>query len=141
MGEEELQERIKNDIVPGKVNIDEYVIPDQEIVEDAPSEQQNNTPLHIKKFPWDERFKDIKFTVGNVSIRENDDDTASLYFNYNVIASPNITLQEDTEEHYVLDTFVGRVVECLLYNMSQDEEFMNRMAEMNTIEMPDTEDA
>ena len=86
-----IQEQIKNVLVPGQVNIDEYVVPDSAIDEKAPSEQQDNTPLEIKKFPWNERLQGIKFTVGNVSIRENEDnETASLYFNYDVVSAPNI---------------------------------------------------
>lgn len=136
---EEMVEDIKSKMVPGEINIDEYVQVNVDETEGAPKEQAENTSLTILSFPWDTRMEGVEFKVGNVSLRENEDESASLYFNYDVLSSPNITLEEETTEHTVLDHFVGRVIECLIYDMAKDDDFMKKMEEMETVEMPDND--
>lgn len=92
-------------------------------------------PLQIFNFPWNEEFVGLVVQVGRVNIREKEEEgVAELAYEYRVIANPNkLDLAEDSQEsrdnpdNELLDTFIGRVIEALLYRMSQDKEFLEKI--------------
>lgn len=92
-------------------------------------------PLQLFHFPWNEKFEGLVFQVGKVNIEEiEEQQTAQLRYEYRVLNNPNeLDLAEDHEtsrdnpDNELLDVFIGRVIESLLYRMSQDEEFLEQV--------------
>lgn len=105
-------------------------------------------PLQIYNFPWNEEFVGLVVQVGRVNIRDKEEEgIAELAYEYRVIANPNkLDLAEDNEQsrdnpdNELLDTFIGRVIEALLYRMSQDKEFLEKVTKEKVEEPVDQQD-
>lgn len=118
---------------------DKYTKLDSSFDEELTIEEKENAvtvPLQITTFPWNPKFEGLVFMLGSVNVQENDDETASLTYNYTVLKNPNeleLATDEDVEsrdtpDNELLDVFIGRMVESLLYKMSQDEQFLEEMS-------------
>lgn len=116
----------------------QYTQLDESFNKELTDEEKQNAvtvPLKITSFPWNVKFEGIVFMIGKVGIDENDDDTASLEYNYTVVSNPNeleLALSEEetskrTEDNELLDVFIGRLVESLLHKMSNDDNFLEEM--------------
>lgn len=94
-------------------------------------------PIKIFNFPWNEDFEGLVVQIGKINIAESEDGgSASLQYEYGVFENPNdLPLAKDDEEsrdnpdNELLDVFIGRVVESLLYRMSRDEKFLEKVGE------------
>lgn len=100
--------------------------------------QNQNTdtiPIRIFNFPWNENFEGLEVRIGKINIEEDKESgTASLRYEYTVLKNPNnVSIAEDHEQsrdnpdNELLDCFIGRVVESLLYRMSRDQEFLEKI--------------
>ena len=102
-------------------------------VKDKNIEDDDNltNPLIVKQFPWNEQFVGMSFVIGKIDVKEHNDGTASLSYNYNMLNNPkdlpiaaNNEISRDNEDNELLDAFIGRVIESSLIKMSNDKEFM-----------------
>lgn len=92
-------------------------------------------PIRIFNFPWNEDFEGIVLRIGKINIEEDKEtQSAALKYEYGLMENPNnLQIAADEEEsrdnpdNELLDVFVGRVVESLLYRMSQDEDFLEKV--------------
>ena len=105
-------------------------------VKDKNIEDDDNltNPLIVKEFPWNEEFVGMSFVIGKIDVKENDDGTASLSYNYNMLNNPkdlpiaaNNEISRDNEANELLDAFIGRVIESSLVKMSNDKDFMKEV--------------
>ena len=105
-------------------------------VKDKNIEDDDNltNPLIIKEFPWNEEFVGMSFVIGKIDVKENNDGTASLSYNYNMLNNPkdlpiaaNNEISRDNEVNELLDAFIGRVIESSLVKMSNDKDFMKEV--------------
>ena len=105
-------------------------------VKDKNIEDDDNltNPLIVKDFPWNEEFVGMSFVIGKIDVKENDDGTASLSYNYNMLNNPkdlpiaaNNEISRDNEANELLDAFIGRVIESSLVKMSNDKDFMKEV--------------
>lgn len=121
----------------------QYTEIDESFHNDLTKEEQENAmtvPLKITAFPWNPDFEGLAFVMGKVDIQENSDGLAELSYNYSVLKNPNeldLATEKDVEsrdtaDNELLDVFVGRMVESLLWKMSQDKDFLQRMTPENT---------
>ena len=129
----------------------EYTKLDDSFEKDLTKEEKENAvtvPLQITTFPWNPKFEGLVFMIGKVNIEENEDgQTANLTYNYSVLSNPNeleLSVGEDEEsrdnpDNELLDCFIGRLVESLLYKMSQDQGFLEEMARRTGNESNETE--
>lgn len=116
-----------------------YTEIDESFDKDLTKEEQESAvtvPLKITSFPWNPKFEGLVFMMGKVSINESEDgESAQLTYNYSVLKNPNELdlaqdedeMSRDTEDNELLDVFIGRMVESMLYSMSQDKDFLERM--------------
>ena len=107
-------------------------------VKDKNIEDDDNltNPLIVKEFPWNEEFVGMSFVIGKIDVKENNDGTASLSYNYNMLNNPkdlpiaaNNEISRDNEANELLDAFIGRVIESSLVKMSNDKDFMKSVME------------
>ena len=107
-------------------------------VKDKNIEDDDNitNPLIVRVFPWNEEFVGMSFVIGKIDVKENNDGTASLSYNYNMLNNPkdlpiaeNNEISRDNEENELLDAFIGRVIESSLIKMSNDKDFMKAVME------------
>ncbi len=107
-------------------------------VKDKNIEDDDNltNPLIIKDFPWNEEFVGMSFVIGKIDVKENNNGTASLSYNYNMLNNPkdlpiaeNNEISRDNEDNELLDAFIGRVIESSLIKMSNDKDFMKSVME------------
>ena len=107
-------------------------------VKDKNIEDDDNltNPLIVKDFPWNEEFVGMSFVIGKIDVKENNDGTASLSYNYNMLNNPkdlpiaeNNEISRDNEDNELLDAFIGRVIESSLVKMSNDKDFMKSVME------------
>ena len=107
-------------------------------VKDKNIEDDDNltNPLIVKEFPWNEEFVGMSFVIGKIDVKENNDGTASLSYNYNMLNNPkdlpiaaNNEISRDNEANELLDAFIGRVIESSLVKMSNDKDFMKAVME------------
>jgi len=105
-------------------------------VKDKNIEDDDNltNPLIVKEFPWNEEFVGMSFVIGKIDVKENNDGTASLSYNYNMLNNPkdlpiaaNNEISRDNEANELLDAFIGRVIESSLVKMSNDKDFMKEV--------------
>ena len=105
-------------------------------VKDKNIEDDDNltNPLIVKEFPWNEEFVGMSFVIGKIDVKENNDGTASLSYNYNMLNNPkdlpiaaNNEISRDNEVNELLDAFIGRVIESSLVKMSNDKDFMKEV--------------
>ena len=105
-------------------------------VKDKNIEDDDNltNPLIVKEFPWNEEFVGMSFVIGKIDVKENNDGTASLSYNYNMLNNPkdlpiaeNNEISRDNEDNALLDAFIGRVIESSLVKMSNDKDFMKEV--------------
>ena len=105
-------------------------------VKDKNIEDDDNltNPLIVKEFPWNEEFVGMSFVIGKIDVKENNDGTASLSYNYNMLNNPkdlpiaeNNEISRDNEDNELLDAFIGRVIESSLVKMSNDKDFMKEV--------------
>jgi len=118
----------------------QYTKLDESFENDLTKEEKENAvtvPLQITTFPWNPKFEGLVFMIGKVNVEENEEaETASLTYNYTVLKNPHeLELAVDEEEesrdnpdNELLDCFIGRLVESLLYKMSQDKGFLEEMS-------------
>ena len=78
----------------------------------------------------------MSFVIGKIDVKENNDGTASLSYNYNMLNNPkdlpiaeNNEISRDNEDNELLDAFIGRVIESSLIKMSNDKDFMKTVME------------
>jgi len=78
----------------------------------------------------------MSFVIGKIDVKENNDGTASLSYNYNMLNNPkdlpiaaNNEISRDNEDNELLDAFIGRVIESSLVKMSNDKNFMKSVME------------
>ena len=78
----------------------------------------------------------MSFVIGKIDVKENNDGTASLSYNYNMLNNPkdlpiaeNNEISRDNEDNELLDAFIGRVIESSLIKMSNDKDFMKSVME------------
>lgn len=116
-------------------NVEEFMLEqyiDVVATEKPPAEQTATYPVVIKSFPWEPRFEGLSFIVSNVDITEDEEGAgAQLSYVYNVISGGDDldivrddSASRDTPDNELLDVFIGRVIENLLFKMTQDKEFM-----------------
>ena len=107
-------------------------------VKDKNIEDDDNltNPLIVKDFPWNDEFVGMSFVIGKIDVKENNDGTASLSYNYNMLNNPkdlpiaeNNEISRDNEDNELLDAFIGRVIESSLIKMSNDKDFMKSVME------------
>ena len=107
-------------------------------VKDKNIEDDDNitNPLIVRVFPWNEEFVGMSFVIGKIDVKENNDGTASLSYNYNMLNNPkdlpiaeNNEISRDNEDNELLDAFIGRVIESSLVKMSNDKDFMKAVME------------
>ena len=107
-------------------------------VKDKNIEDDENitNPLIVRVFPWNEEFVGMSFVIGKIDVKENNDGTASLSYNYNMLNNPkdlpiaeNNEISRDNEDNELLDAFIGRVIESSLVKMSNDKGFMKAVME------------
>ena len=107
-------------------------------VKDKNIEDDENitNPLIVRVFPWNEEFVGKSFVIGKIDVKENNDGTASLSYNYNMLNNPkdlpiaeNNEISRDNEDNELLDAFIGRVIESSLIKMSNDKDFMKAVME------------
>ena len=107
-------------------------------VKDKNIEDDDNltNPLIVRVFPWNEEFVGMSFVIGKINVKENNDGTASLSYNYNMLNNPkdlpiaeNNEISRDNEDNELLDAFIGRVIESSLIKMSNDKDFMKAVME------------
>ena len=107
-------------------------------VKDKNIEDDDNitNPLIVRVFPWNEEFVGMSFVIGKIDVKENNDGTASLSYNYNMLNNPkdlpiaeNNEISRDNEDNELLDAFIGRVIESSLVKMSNDKGFMKTVME------------
>ena len=107
-------------------------------VKDKNIEDDDNitNPLIVRVFPWNEEFVGMSFVIGKIDVKENNDGTASLSYNYNMLNNPkdlpiaeNNEISRDNEDNELLDAFIGRVIESSLIKMSNDKDFMKAVME------------
>ena len=107
-------------------------------VKDKNIEDDENitNPLIVRVFPWNEEFVGMAFVIGKIDVKENNDGTASLSYNYNMLNNPkdlpiaeNNEISRDNEDNELLDAFIGRVIESSLIKMSNDKDFMKTVME------------
>ena len=107
-------------------------------VKDKNIEDDDNltNPLIVRVFPWNEKFVGMSFVIGKIDVKENNDGTASLSYNYNMLNNPkdlpiaaNNEISRDNEDNELLDAFIGRVIESSLVKMSNDKNFMKSVME------------
>ena len=107
-------------------------------VKDKNIEDDENitNPLIVRVFPWNEEFVGMSFVIGKIDVKENNDGTASLSYNYNMLNNPkdlpiaeNNEISRDNEDNELLDAFIGRVIESSLIKMSNDKDFMKAVME------------
>jgi hypothetical protein len=107
-------------------------------VKDKNIEDDDNltNPLIVRVFPWNEEFVGMSFVIGKIDVKENNDGTASLSYNYNMLNNPkdlpiaeNNEISRDNEDNELLDAFIGRVIESSLIKMSNDKDFMKSVME------------
>jgi len=107
-------------------------------VKDKNIEDDDNltNPLIVRVFPWNEEFVGMSFVIGKIDVKENNDGTASLSYNYNMLNNPkdlpiaeNNEISRDNEDNELLDAFIGRVIESSLIKMSNDKDFMKTVME------------
>ena len=107
-------------------------------VKDKNIEDDDNitNPLIVRVFPWNEEFVGMSFVIGKIDVKENNDGTASLSYNYNMLNNPkdlpiaeNNEISRDNEDNELLDAFIGRVIESSLVKMSNDKGFMKAVME------------
>jgi len=107
-------------------------------VKDKNIEDDDNitNPLIVRVFPWNEEFVGMSFVIGKIDVKENNDGTASLSYNYNMLNNPkdlpiaeNNEISRDNEDNELLDAFIGRVIESSLVKMSNDKNFMKSVME------------
>ena len=105
-------------------------------VKDKNIEDDDNitNPLIVRVFPWNEEFVGMSFVIGKIDVKENNDGTASLSYNYNMLNNPkdlpiaeNNEISRDNEDNELLDAFIGRVIESSLVKMSNDKDFMKEV--------------
>lgn len=120
--------------------VERYTTPAMTSEEYQKFREQDNPgaiPIRIFNFPWNEKFEGTVIRIGKINIEDDEKSgTASLKYEYGLLNNPNeLAIAADDEqsrdnpENELLDVFVGRVVESLLYRMSQDEEFLEKMGE------------
>lgn len=123
----------------------QYTEVDRDFNENLTDEEKQNAvtvPLKIISFPWNPKFEGTVFMMGKVDIQENDDQTAQLTYNYTVLKNPNNLelavgvdeISENTEDNELLDVFIGRMVESLLYKMSNDKDFLEQMKQKEGVD-------
>ena len=109
-------------------------------VKDKNIEDDENitNPLIVRVFPWNEEFVGMSFVIGKIDVKENNDGTASLSYNYNMLNNPkdlpiaeNNEISRDNEDNELLDAFIGRVIESSLIKMSNDKDFMKAVMEQH----------
>lgn len=122
-------------------HVERYTVPamtKEEFEEEVVGEKKGVAiPIRIFNFPWNEQFEGIELQIGKINIVETEDkQNAALTYEYRVLTNPNDLPfaqgdedSRDNPDNELLDVFVGRVVESLLYRMSQDEEFLEKMGE------------
>ena len=107
-------------------------------IKDKNIEDDDNitNPLIVRVFPWNEEFVGMSFVIGKIDVKENNDGTASLSYNYNMLNNPkdlpiaeNNEISRDNEDNELLDAFIGRVIESSLVKMSNDKGFMKAVME------------
>ena len=107
-------------------------------IKDKNIEDDDNitNPLIVRVFPWNEEFVGMSFVIGKIDVKENNDGTASLSYNYNMLNNPkdlpiaeNNEISRDNEDNELLDAFIGRVIESSLIKMSNDKDFMKAVME------------
>ena len=107
-------------------------------VKDKNIEDDDNltNPLIVRVFPWNEKFVGMSFVIGKIDVKENNDGTASLSYNYNMLNNPkdlpiaaNNEISRYNEDNELLDAFIGRVIESSLVKMSNDKNFMKSVME------------
>ena len=107
-------------------------------IKDKNIEDDDNitNPLIVRVFPWNEEFVGMSFVIGKIDVKENNDGTASLSYNYNMLNNPkdlpiaeNNEISRDNEDNELLDAFIGRVIESSLVKMSNDKDFMKAVME------------
>jgi len=113
-------------------------------VKDKNVEDDDNitNPLIVRVFPWNEGFVGMSFVIGKIDVKENDNGTASLSYNYNMLNNPkdlpiaeNNEISRDNEDNELLDAFIGRVIESSLIKMSNDKDFMKAVMEEDVEEV------
>jgi len=144
MSPDEFTHPITKQFIQETENIDEFFVEryttptmTKEELEQSKLENHLSIPVRIINFPWNEEFEGLEFQIGQVNIEESEDKkTARLSYHYNVQKNPNeldIANQDETSkltaDNELLDVFIGRLVESLLYRMSQDEEFLQNAKE------------
>lgn len=111
--------------------------------EATPDEMTATYPVIIKSFPWNPKFEGLSFIISNVNIEEDEEgEGASLSYAYNLIggaeeldlAQGDDTESRDTPDNELLDAFIGRLIEGLLVQMSQDKEFMQSVVKTDSEE-------
>ena len=69
-------------------------------VKDKNIEDDDNltNPLIVRVFPWNEKFVGMSFVIGKIDVKENNDGTASLSYNYNMLNNPkDLPIAENNE--------------------------------------------
>jgi len=97
--------------------------------DDLIADNKDTVPIEVLVDP----YKGIVYNYTTVTVKENEDETATLKFSYNVMRNPsNVNLENDT----VFENFIGLILNKLILEVSDADRTKN----LNENRKDDTEE-